>query len=488
MIQGSLFRRLIPPLVAAIALLTAVVTWAGTRMMNDALADRARRRAVSLSTVERDGILRLMRAGEHRDLQDVLEQLGRNPDIAVVRILRPDGAVYASSRPLEKGRVIAGHVALGSDSGDLIPGSGGILRRSHGVVHIVRPFENAKECETCHREAGQPMAWLDMDVDVNEHSIGFATFTSLSVALGGLYLLGAMGILVPQLVSVVLRPLKRVTRAMGKVRDGDLTVSVEPGGTREIDTVVTGFNRMVGDLRKAKAVEEEARRLHMERVEQLASVGELAAGLAHEVRNPLSGVKAVVEVLARETNDSSRRRILLDASGELVRIDQILKDLLQFARPKAPALAPFDLNALVEDAVALTFPAGGGNQTVVRRALADVLPSALGDRGQVRQVLVNLLMNAQQASTAKGKVTVSTGSLDGHLWCRVRDEGTGVPADRADAIFKPFVTSRTRGTGLGLSMSRRIVELHGGRLELDNPGEPGASFTFTLPHAPADAH
>jgi signal transduction histidine kinase len=119
----------------------------------------------------------------------------------------------------------------------------------------------------------------------------------------------------------------------------------------------------------------------------------------------------------------------------------------------------------------------------VRCALDEALTAAMGDAGQVRQVLVNLLLNAQHASSGAGEVVVSTGRAEDHLWCRVSDDGPGVPADKAEAIFKPFVTSKTRGTGLGLSISRRVVELHGGRLVLDNPGEPGASFTFSLPLA-----
>lgn len=479
---GSLFRRLIPPLVAVIALLTAVVTTFGRSKMNDALTDRAMRRAVALSAVERDGILRLMRAGAHSDLQYVLEQIGRSPDIEVVRLLRPDGLVASSSHPHETGSHLPDHVTQTTVTGDLRPAASGAAPGQHSVIHVVQPFRNTPECQECHREQGPVIAWLDLDVDVNEHAIGFATFTSLSAALGGLYLLAAVGILVPGLSRTALKPLRRLTDAMGRVKGGDLTVTVDPAGTREIDTVISGFNRMVGDLKQARAVEEEARRNQMERVEQLAVVGELAAGLAHEVRNPLSGVKAVLDVLTRECEDDTRRRVLKDASGELVRIDQILKDLLQFARPKPPAIQPFAFNDLVRDAIALSFTGGAGHPHATL-ALDDTLPTAMGDAGQIRQVLVNLLINAQHAATRGGEVIVATGVADGHIWCRVQDDGPGVPIDRAEAIFRPFVTSKSRGTGLGLSISRRIMEMHNGRLALDNPGMQGASFTFTLPVA-----
>jgi signal transduction histidine kinase len=194
-------------------------------------------------------------------------------------------------------------------------------------------------------------------------------------------------------------------------------------------------------------------------------------------------VKAVLDVLTRECEDEGRKRVLKDASGELVRIDQILKDLLQFARPKPPAIQPFDFNELVRDAVALSFPGGTGHPHA-RCHFDETLPTAMGDSGQIRQVLVNLLINAQHAATRGGEVIVATGRGDGHLWCRVQDDGPGVPIDRAEAIFKPFFTSKSRGTGLGLSISRRIMEMHNGRLVLDNPGMQSASFTFTLPIQP----
>jgi signal transduction histidine kinase len=269
---------------------------------------------------------------------------------------------------------------------------------------------------------------------------------------------------------------------MARVRAGDLTVQVAPSSTREFNAIFNGFNEMVTQLRHGRAAEDEARRLELERVEQLASVGELAAGLAHEIRNPLSGVKAVVEVVARDTPDESRRAVLRDASRELVRIDQTVRELLQYARPKKPVPSAFDLNALVSDAVAFTLPPATHDGRVGCE-LGAALPRVVGDAGQVRQVLVNLLLNAGQAAGPTGHVTIVTGAGEDRAWCRVRDDGPGVSADRAEAIFRPFVTSRARGTGLGLPISRRMIELQGGRLTLDNPGEAGASFTFTLPAA-----
>jgi signal transduction histidine kinase len=481
--RGTLLGRLLPPLAGVVVVLTGLVMGVGTTVMRQAVRERAEARALTLSVVEREALDRLVRAGEHRDLQRIMEQLGQNPDVAAIRLLRPDGEIRASSHAHEVGTRAEAHAAQEGERGDLLDSPAG-----GAVVHTVQPIRNAAECRPCHG-GGPLVALLDLDVAVNPHVTGRIAFGTLSALLGALYLLAVVAITIPTLGAVAVRPMKRLVSAMRRVQAGDLDVQVAPAGTLEVDALVDGFNEMVARLRQARAAEAEAQRLQMERVEQLAAVGELAAGLAHEVRNPLSGVKAVVEVLAQETAlDETRRAILRDAAGELSRMDRIIRELLQYARPKPPSLAPFDLNEVVRDAVALTLAPALGDGATVDSRLDPELPPVLGDAAMVRQVLVNLLLNAQQAVPpgAPGTYLVATGASDGMAWCRIRDFGPGVPADRAETIFRPFVTTKTRGTGLGLAISRRLVEVQGGRLTLDNPGQTGASFTFTIPLAPPD--
>jgi signal transduction histidine kinase len=401
-------------------------------------------------------------------------------------MLRSDGVVIASSRASEVGHPAGAHAKQVRADGDVISSSAGNDPDVPAAVHTVQPFPNRAECQSCHAKAGPVIGFLDLDIAVNPHMIGLTTFTSLSALLGLLYLVAVVGVAGPLIGVVIGRPVRRLINAMQQVEAGDLSTRLEPTGTSEIDAVFSGFNNMSEQLRLGRAAEEEARRLQLERVEQLASVGELAAGLAHEIRNPLSGVKAVVEVVARDTTDPSRRSVLHDAAGELARIDQIVRQLLQYARPKKPVLTAFDLNLLVRDALNLARPGAlGPDNEHTRCELASDLPPVLGDAAQIRQVLINLLLNAEQAAGPEGRVAVGTGRTDATVWCRVRDSGPGVPADRADAIFRPFVTSKARGTGLGLSISSRIIELQGGTLVLENPGEPGASFSFSLPIASA---
>lgn len=477
----TLIRRLLPPLAGVVAVLTLVVLIVGMIAMRGAVLERARKRAEILLSSERESLERLMRAGDHSDLQTLVEQMARNPDVAAIRIISASGTVHSSSHPSELGRHAGDHRVQISAYGDLLPAALGDAARTEPLtVHVIQPFLNKPSCSRCHSTPGDVLGYLDLDAHINTHMTGLTAFGTLSGALGLLYLVAVIGVGLPLVNRVVRRPVQHITSAMRDVQAGDLNVRVEPCGTGEIDAVVDGFNQMVAQLRHGRAAEETARRLEMERVEQLATVGEIAAGLAHEVRNPISGVKAVLEIIVRDTPDEERRGVLRDATNELMRIDQILRDLLQFARPRQPAREPFDLNALVRDTAAFTQRGAGSHAAPVTCEAAPGLPLAEGDAPQIRQVLVNLLMNAHQAAGAGGQVHVVTGRQGQRVWCRVRDTGPGVPADRAETVFRPFATTKARGTGLGLSISRRIMELHDGSLTLDNPGQQGASFTLTL--------
>jgi signal transduction histidine kinase len=481
---NSLFVKLLVPLAGAVLVLTIAVTSAGGWMMRRALVARAQARGEALAWAQRDVIVRAMRNGDHRDLQDMMEEIGRNPDIAVVRLLRPDGLVTASSMRDQVGTRAADHVVQHAMEGDYFALPTGWWL-GHGIVHNVRPFRNGPECQSCHAREGPVIAHLDLDIAVNQHRTGSSTFSTLSLLLGVFYFVAVVGIAVPTLSFIVVRPMQRLNRALRRVEAGDLSTEVQPTGTLEVDSVVQGFNQMVERLRVGDAAEKEAQRLQMERAEQLAAVGQMAAGLAHEIRNPLSSVRAVLEVVSQDATGEART-VLREAAGELDRLDDIVRDLLQYARPRTPAVMAFDLSELVTEVAGFTLARAVTAGGELHLQPSDQPLPVVADPDMVRQVLVNLLLNAQQAVPAGTApvFTVTTGSGgEGEAWCRVRDNGPGVPAEKAATVFQPFMTTKAKGTGLGLSISRRVMEVQGGRLTLDNPGEPGASFTFTLPKA-----
>lgn len=481
MLIRNLYARVAIPIVAGIAAAMVAVTLTGMAYKRHVVSQVAFERARSLSAITRDSIEYVMRADHVPNLRPLLDRLAMNPDIAAVRILSPQGEVLYATRSHEIGRLLPAHLQQRNHAGDTMVEEAATARP---IVHTVEAIRTRAECRSCHKSAGPVIGLLDLDLNVSQPLAGLEVWRILSAILGVFVV-----VVLVVLVSVILRvivvcPIRRLLAAMTRVQTGDLSACVTADGTAEIDALTNGFNAMVMSLREAARAQEEARQAKMERAEQLAAIGELAAGLAHEIKNPLSGVKAAIEVLAGElAPDNVNRQILQESAAELTRIDRVVRDLLRYARPKAPVLAPADFNEIVHDAVMLTQAQAARQLTELTTALATALPPVVADADMIRQVLLNLVINAMHAAgqRAGGRVEISTEARDGAVLCRVRDNGPGVSRSDAETIFRPFVTTKASGTGLGLAISRRLVELHHGRLWLDNPGEPGASFTFSLP-------
>jgi two-component system sensor histidine kinase HydH len=222
------------------------------------------------------------------------------------------------------------------------------------------------------------------------------------------------------------------------------------------------------------------------RAEQLSAAGQLAAGVAHEVRNPLAGIKLLVEsAIASENQKPLNLEDLRVIHGEVARLENTVQEFLDFARPPAPKLSRCDLRRVIADAAELVRTRA--RQTSVELALpADGKPvTVTADAGQLSTVLVNLFLNAIDAMPGGGRVEIALHHGNDAVTVFVCDNGPGIPADILPRLFTPFATSKPTGTGLGLSVSRRIVEEHGGELSGANRPGGGACFEVTLPFAEA---
>jgi two-component system, NtrC family, sensor histidine kinase HydH len=258
------------------------------------------------------------------------------------------------------------------------------------------------------------------------------------------------------------------------------SVSIEADG--DLQTLDRQLQHVVGRVEEV-AERQQRHQREMLRAEQLASVGQLAAGVAHEIRNPLTAVKMLVEVALRSENRKPLRiEDLRVIHGEIVRLEKTVQGLLDFARLPELVRCEYDLRQVVAEAIDLVRLRA--HQQKVEIAVKCPNDPVLGcvDHVQLRTVLVNLLLNALDAMPQGGHLQVSLESspVTGLRLC-VEDTGTGIPPDIADRLFTPFVTTKETGTGLGLSLSRRIVEEHGGRLLAANRPTGGACFTISLP-------
>jgi len=219
------------------------------------------------------------------------------------------------------------------------------------------------------------------------------------------------------------------------------------------------------------------------RSEKLAALGTLAAGLAHEINNPLATISISAEVLAERPQAGSEESGFLEAiQEEADRCRAITGDLTDLARGGTIDREPVDVSDLLEDAGRILVRSHGERAAGIRTAVDPDLPLISADRGKLLQVLVNLLTNSLEASGATVDVLLSARRTNRKLRIQVKDQGRGIPPGRLERIFEPFYTDKQRGVGIGLTLCHRIAELHGGVLTAASQGsERGAIFTLVLP-------
>ena len=283
-------------------------------------------------------------------------------------------------------------------------------------------------------------------------------------------------------------PLRQLVSATHRLASGESRVRVAVNQTDEVGELGRAFNDMSGALADTTARMQELHRREIERASQLATVGELAAGVAHEIKNPVVGVSGGLDLVRRRLGRDTPLAPIIDEMGrQLARIQQALQDLLTFARPTTPMLAPVSANGAAERAVRLVQPAADRAGIELRTRLHASAPRITADEEMIHQALVNVLMNAVQATPPGGQVIVGVNtSSDGDaVEITVADTGRGIDHEELEHVFKPFYTTRHTGTGLGLPITREIVVRHGGTIAIDSTPGNGTTITLRLPLRPA---
>lgn len=264
-----------------------------------------------------------------------------------------------------------------------------------------------------------------------------------------------------------------------KSRDGrEIITSMTISPLRNSEGQIIGASRICRDITELKKTEE---RLFL--AERLSSLGELTAGVAHELRNPLSGIKINTQILSRKKDlSAAERRILKSTQEGIEKIQKIVDDMLNFARPKAANFKAERINELIAHCLNII-------QDKIRRTNISLifekeenLPSLFIDAHQIQQVLINLMLNALQAMEKGGTLTIRSARQDNDgVKIEVRDTGVGIPKEHLKKIFDPFFTTKSEGTGLGLSISLKILQSHGATLEVQSVVGSGSVFTIHFP-------
>ena len=381
-------------------------------------------------------------------------------------------ACHAEGRPLEKLDIRA---------------RARLFRAGDGtrVLGIINPVPNEPSCwsASCHAHASTQsvLGVLDVNVSMTEADQEIARSRAVMAALAVLAIVVSSLILWWLNRVLVLRPVKALVDGTLRVAGGDLTTTIPVTAQDELGDLAKAFNAMT------QRIAETQRQLAA--ADKLASVGRLAAGVAHEINNPLTGVLSYASVLKKRLGPDGETGSDLDVIvRETIRCRDIVRQLLDFARPTPPVRSPTDLNEVVRRAVSVVMAQLNLNKVKLSLDLGQNLPPADADANQIQQVAVNLFLNAADAiGQDGGEIRVATrrheeGGAGAALELSIEDTGRGIPPEDLHHIFEPFFTTKgSRGTGLGLAVTRGIVESHGGRIGVQSEPGRGTRFIVRLP-------
>lgn len=351
------------------------------------------------------------------------------------------------------------------------------------VLGVINPIPNEASCSTaaCHAHSAKQslLGVLDVNVSLAEvdqeiaHSRMVITSSAILAILAGSLMLWWLN------RRLVVRPVAALVEGTRRVIAGDLGTAIPVSGRHELGELARAFNDMTRNLADTQR--------QLAQADKLASVGRLAAGVAHEINNPLTGVLSYASLLRkRMEHDPSACEDLDVIVRETVRCRGIIRELLDFARPTAPARKPMDINDVVRRSVSVVMTQLALNKVDLKLDLAADLPAVHADTNQIQQVVVNLLLNAADAIGAEGgsiRAATRQGPSAGVEFL-LEDSGRGIAPEDLPRIFEPFFTTKgNHGTGLGLAVSWGIVEAHGGSLEVQSEPGHGTRFILGLPTA-----
>lgn len=471
-------RVLAPTVVLFAITLGAMVTGAVIVYSND--MDRGRReRAELFANMVAGGVSNVMLSGQPDAVPGLLATLiGHRNDLLSASLLGTTGVVSASTD-----RGLLGKkpwpAAQNVTATTVIPAPGG----DESIFSVLQPIANLPACARCHGTTAAANGWLDLRfsrepvIDAESRLAKTLTFSA------GAAFLALLGILLWLLGREAVTPLQRLVTAMRRAESGDLGVRADEGRPDELGDAARSFDAMLSALRRSQAELEAFYRERMVRADRFAAVGEIATGLAHEIKNPLAGLSGALELMAEDLAANPRHsEVVGEMRHQVQRLTNTMESLLSFARPPRAKLRATDVNVSIEKVLFLIRQQCRDGCVTIVPDLGTGLPNVLADSSQLEQVFLNLCLNACQAMQRSdgSRLIVRTRKGEGTVHVEIEDSGPGIPAEARPHVFKPFYTTKGQGNGLGLAISARIVSEHGGHIGYRCPPEGGTIFTVTL--------
>ncbi|MCK9422387.1 MAG: ATP-binding protein [Bacteroidales bacterium] len=416
-----------------------------------------------------------------RIIKPSLRQLDKNGQVIHSYLIDADGKVLYPSQfnpnefdtiNLRKLASLPNDITLTTFQDANVPFSRAIIR-----------LKNSPTCYNCHASTKPILGYIGIDFAMHSPGDTIAFTRQFSFIFTVILILLVLGFVLTLHYKIVRKSLSEFQKAINVINQGNLNERLTIPKSTELGRLGKSFNEMVGHFQQTQ---NELQKYHQQEIrtsQKLATIGEMSARLAHEIRNPITGIANAIEIIIEETKDTENKPVLEEIQRQANRVNKAVSNLLNYSRSKDLNPQEADINEIIKSVVFFLENQAINKKINFKVELGKDIPLFYFDPEQVENVLLNLGLNAVQASDVRGTITYETSwsAAGKKVQIAVRDTGIGIPEDKLPDIFKPFYTTRTQGTGLGLAIVKEIIDMHQGEIRVENNPDKGCTFYISLP-------
>ncbi len=508
---GSLKTKILLSVIIVVLVIEGLFLYLNIHSLSRQIFAKTEEEAFNLSETIRLSIRNAMIKDRRDEYQRIIDDVAERKGIAEVRIFNKQGEITVSSDKTKVGTVVdkqaeACYVCHREGEAKVLLPSDSKTRIYHtekgSLLGLINPIYNESSCYPCHPKTTNVLGVLDTTISLEGFEKERAQIYNRMMISGvvSVFVLGLLLILL--LTRVVNRPIDKLLAATKEAAHGNLDQMVGIQSHDELGELSLSFNNMISELKRSRdAIEgwtqtlehrvqertQELEKVHDQliRAGKMAALGELAAGVAHEINNPLTGVLTFSSLMLKKVDESHPwKKDLENIVQQTTRCRNIVRGLLDFARQRKPDKKEWDIHVLLENTLTLVEKQAPFQNIKIDKQFKTGIPMLFVDGDQIQQVFMNILLNAADAMAGNGgTLTIKTDLKNGMAEVSFTDAGCGISKEHLSKLFDPFFTTKEtgKGTGLGLAISYGIVQSHGGDIEAESEAGKGATFRIKLP-------
>ena len=506
----SLKAKILLSVIIAVVVIEGIFLYLNIRSLSQQMIEKTEEEAFNLSETIRLSIRNAMIMDRRDEYQRIIDDVAQRKGISEVRIFNKQGEITVSSDRSKVGTVVdkKAEACFGchreGEAKVLLP-SDSKTRVYHtergSLLGLINPIYNESSCYPCHPKTTNVLGVLDTTISLEAFQKEKAQIYERMLISGVISVIILSLLLSLLLTRFVNRPIRRLLAATKTAAHGNLE-AVSIRSNDELGELSESFNNMISELKRSRdAIEEWTQTLEhrvQERTQELqqvqdqliragkmAALGELAAGVAHEINNPLTGVLTFSSLMLKKVDESHPwKRDLENIVQQTTRCRNIVRGLLDFARQRKPDKKEWDVHTLIDRTVTLVENQARFQNIKIVKEFKTSIPMLFLDGDQIQQVFMNIIINAADAMAGNGgTLTIKTNLKDGMAEVSFADSGCGIAKEHLSKLFDPFFTTKEtgKGTGLGLAISYGIIQSHGGDIEVESRLGKGSTFRIKLP-------